>query len=63
MAKKRLTIGDVHVGMQVYWNDPDDGICSRYDTVSEIYDADGEVDDDTIILLESGTEVFAHELS
>lgn len=62
-SRKRLTIHEVKAGMKVYWHDPDRGACSRWDRVAGVEDADGEVDSDTIVLLKSGTEVFAHELS
>jgi len=60
---KRLSIHEVKKGMKVYWHDPDHGACSRYDKVAEVCDCDGEVDTDTIVVLKSGTEVYAHELS
>ena len=48
------------VGGEVYWNDPDDGACSRYGTIKEVkfLSSGGS----TIYVLNDGTEVFEHEL-
>ena len=53
---------ELHSGDQVFWNDPDGGLCSRYYTIESIelfddemvriYDVDGDV-----------LECFARELS
>jgi hypothetical protein len=53
---------ELHSGDEVYWNDPDDGLCSRYYTIQtvrvreggliQIQDKDG-----------SSLECFAAELS
>jgi len=45
-----------NVGDEVYWNDPDNGLCSGYYRVAKIIDCD-------ILVLENGTEVFIWELS
>ena len=48
------------VGDEVYWNDPDDGACSRYGTIKGVkFLSSGG---DTIYVLNDGTEVFEHEL-
>jgi len=57
-----LTVDDLHVGAEVYWNDPDNDECSGYYKVHHI-------STDEIIILtpldDSGgiTEVFISELS
>ena len=48
------------VGSEVYWNDPDDGACSRHVTIKEVkfLSSDGN----TIYMIDDGTEVFEYEL-
>ena len=48
------------VGAEVFWNDPDEGRCSRYGTITKVklLSSDGE----TIYEIDDGTEVFEHEL-
>lgn len=50
---------DIRVGDEVYWNDPDEGICSGYYKVSEVL---GDV---FRLTNDSGAELeaFRHELS
>ena len=48
------------VGSMVYWNDPDDGIGSRYDIVEKVTSISRE--GETTYMLSSGTEVFEYEL-
>lgn len=61
-------------GDEVFWNDPDDGVCSRTLTIRMIAvlsadeeDFDSELDADAIVLIDaadgSSLECFAHELS
>jgi hypothetical protein len=45
-----------NVGDEVYWTDPDNGLCSGYYRVAKIVNCD-------ILVLENGTEVFIWELS
>lgn len=45
-----------NVGDIVYWNDPDEGLCSGYHKITSIVDRD-------IVVLDHGTEVFIWELS
>jgi len=51
---------ELHVGAEVYWNDPDDGVCSGFYEIVEFRN-------DIYVLLKneagSETEVFIHELS
>jgi len=55
-----MTQADLHIGKVIYWNDPDDGLCSGYYEVISICDND-------IVMLqnEEGSEVeaFISELS
>ena len=55
-----MTRDEVHVGAEVYWNDPDDGLCSGYYIVVEFRSYD-------VVLLKnhsgSETEAYCHELS
>lgn len=48
-----------NVGDEVYWNDPDRGLCSGYFTVAKVLD-------DDMLLLENDygdtLEVFTHEI-
>jgi hypothetical protein len=48
------------VGSEVYWNDPDDGACSRHATIKEVkfLSSDGN----TTYVIDDGTEVFEYEL-
>jgi hypothetical protein len=48
------------VGAEVYWNDPDEGIGSRYDTIAGVTSISKE--GETTYMLVSGTEVFEYEL-
>ena len=48
------------VGSEVYWNDPDEGIASRYDTIEKVTSISTE--GKTTYMLASGTEVFEYEL-
>jgi hypothetical protein len=53
------TLKQFNIGDEVYWNDPEDGLCSAYYTIAELYN-------DDIVLLVNGyseTEAFIHELS
>jgi len=60
LYKKKYNVGD-----EVYWNDPDDGLCSGYYTVIEVVDRDILVidTDPTESRIFPGTEVFIWELS
>jgi hypothetical protein len=57
-----LTVEELHVGAEVFWNDPDEGICSGYYKVHHI-----STDEIIIITPLDGsggiTEVFIWELS
>ena len=48
------------VGAEVYWNDPDDGSCSRYATITGVVST--STDGETVYVIDGGTEVFEHEL-
>ena len=48
------------VGSMVYWNDPDEGIGSRHDTIVGVTSISKE--GGTTYMLASGTEVFEYEL-
>jgi hypothetical protein len=51
---------DLHVGAEVYWTDPDRGLCSGYRQVA------GFAGDDIIDLVDEyggETQAFLHELS
>jgi len=51
---------EIHEGAEVYWNDPDAGICSGYYTVYRF------LNDDVVVLTNkqgSLVEAFIHELS
>jgi hypothetical protein len=52
----------LHCGDEVYWTDPDEGLCSRYYNIKAIYWAN---DDVICIEDEDGSylECFAHELT
>lgn len=63
MKTGRLNIHQTKRGMRVYWHDPDGDACSKWDYVQDIADCDGQVAADTIVVLKSGTEVYANELS
>ena len=58
--KKEYNVGD-----EVYWNDPDNGLCSGYYKVIEVVDRDILVldTDPTESRIFPGTEVFVWELS
>jgi len=47
-------------GSEVYWNDPDNGECSRHATIKAVVIESS--DGNTVYLLSDGTEVFEHEL-
>lgn len=47
-------------GSQVYWNDPDEGLGSRYDIIKSVTSLSS--DGNTTYMLASGTEVFEYEL-
>jgi len=54
-----MKITELHIGAEVYWTDPDDGISSGYYNVIKIIS-------DEIVLISNGTseaEVFIYELS
>lgn len=42
-------------GLKVWWNDPDDGLCSGYKTITDIKEE--------TVILDHGTEVFFDEIS
>jgi hypothetical protein len=48
------------VGSMVYWNDPDEGIGSRYDIIEKVTSISKE--GETTYMLATGIEVFEHEL-
>ncbi|MGF6440102.1 hypothetical protein [Paraburkholderia youngii] len=54
-------------GAEVYWTDPNDGICSGHRTIAEIVSDSGKIEsDETVVRLNdngSVTEAFAGELS
>lgn len=55
-----MSIHDLHVGSEVFWNDPDAGICSGWYTIEEV------VNDEVLRLRnEAGSEVevYVQELS
>ncbi len=54
-------VEQLHNGDEVFWNDPDDGACSRHITIQAIA-VSGEV---VVITGKDGSdlECFAHELS
>jgi hypothetical protein len=61
--RRRLkSLSEIHVGAKVYWHDPAEGACSRWGKVTHI-NGDDEYPDEAIITIDSGTEVFLHELS
>ena len=47
-------------GSRVYWNDPDEGIGSRYDIVEKV--TSSSLGEETTYMLCSGTEAFEYEL-
>jgi hypothetical protein len=52
---------ELQVGDQVFWNDPEDGLCSRFYTIAAI-----EIEDDMVRIVDtdgSELECFAYELS
>ena len=53
-----------NIGDEVYWNDPDNGICSGLYTITDKLTEDGE---NSVWIISQGygnsTEVFQHELS
>lgn len=54
-------VWSLHTGDEVFWNDPDDGLCSRLYVIQSI-----RIDDDIITITEpDGSELqcFASELS
>ena len=56
-----LEISQLHNGDEVFWTDPEDGICSRIYTISAI-----KVSGDVVSIRDydgSCLECFAHELS
>jgi len=63
MNKKQVKA--LHNGDEVYWNDPDEGLCSKYIVIRHITLMDET--DDPIICITSNDgddlECFAHELS
>ena len=55
---------NLNVGDEVYWTDPDEGLCSGHKTITEIVPSfDGSVGDRSVFVLNDGTEVFGRELS
>ena len=54
-------VRDLRPGDEIFWNDPDEGLCSRYITIQEI-DLEGDM---LCILDKDGgyLECFPHELS
>lgn len=58
---------NLHNGDEVWWDDPDDGKCSRYHTIQDITYAGKIGDDDCVISIRdidgSVLECFARELS
>lgn len=56
---------NLNPGDEVYWNDPDEGVCSKHITIRTV-EYHGQVGDDCIIQLTgvdgSDLECFAHEL-
>lgn len=62
ISNKRLKhMSEIYVGAEVFWHDPDHGLCSRWAVVTAM--PDDEEGDEGIITLDHGTEVFLHELS
>ena len=58
---KRSEVQKLQPGDEVYWNDPDEGICSKYITIREI-----AVTGDVVLIKGqdgSSLECFADELS
>jgi hypothetical protein len=50
-----LTINDLHEGAEVYWNDPDDGICSGW------YIIEKAITDEIVLLRnDAGSELEAY---
>ena len=57
----KLDVAKLQPGDEVFWNDPDDGICSRYYTIQHI-----ELNGNIVCITDvdgSSLEAFAHELS
>lgn len=53
----------LHPGDEIYWNDPDDGLCSDYYTISRIWIED-EGESIRIVDVEGRElECFAHEIN
>jgi hypothetical protein len=60
-----MTTMRFEVGQRVYWNDPDDGLCSRYGTITAVYGmrGDGAPDLDPVVTLDNETDALMSELS
>lgn len=58
---------NLHTGDEVFWNDPDEGACSKYIVIRSVEYHGERGDPDCIIHLSaedgSDLECFAHELS
>lgn len=46
---------ELYIGQKVYWNDPDDNLCSGYKTITKI--------EENTIILDNGTEALISEIS
>jgi len=51
------------IGDRVFWNDPDNGLCSGEYTISDITQISGDDPEDIEIWLDNNNCVFAHELT
>lgn len=68
MVRRRMTLAlkfkklkhnnplKIKTGSEVYWNDPDDGLCSRYCTIASVNVEKGTA------TIDDGTEVLLTEL-
>ena len=55
---------NLEIGFEVYWNDPDEGVCSGYGTIVDKHGRNGK-HQIYILKMDNGEEVeaFKHELS
>lgn len=64
MTKEQLS--NLHTGDEVFWNDPDDGVCSRHYTIASIQIINPEDSDPVARIVDQDgavLECFASELS
>lgn len=56
----------LHSGDEVFWNDPDNGACSRHYVINQIWFEEGDPGEEVVIIQEEDGSVlscFAEELS